>query len=277
MNILLILFFTISSGSAITFNCSYSFNDFVLIGKEYTCWATISNVTESNVLLDVIGTHQPDKDNSDVFALEIQNATQLSFIPQGIEIFFPNLWALIIGNHSIVELEGDELRNYNDLRLFGLINGKLEKISGDLFDPTPHMTHLWLTKNKIKNMSENFINYSENLMFAEFSDNDCISMQATNQFEMEDLAENLRVNCTEGSSDAIAVPAVVVEALIEDTSENKCEKGGEIERICRLERDNEILNGKIKELVSEVENLKYKFENVNNNEILNKYETVEES
>jgi len=274
MNIFLILFLTISSGSAITFNCSYSFNEFVLIGKEYTCWATISNVTESNVLFDVVGTHKPDKDNSDVFALEIQNATQLSFIPQGIEIFFPNLWALIIGNHSIVELDGDELRNYNDLKLFGLINGKLEKISGDLFDPTPHMTHLWMTKNKIKNMSENFINYSDNLMFADFTGNDCISMQATNQFEMEDLAENLRLNCTEGSIDVVAAPVVNVETLIEDTNDKKCEKGNEIERICRLEKENEILHVKIKELMTEVENLKNNFGNTV--EVLNKEEFVEE-
>ncbi|CAG9806531.1 unnamed protein product [Chironomus riparius] len=277
MNYLLILILSISSGSAITFNCLYSFNDFVLIGKEYTCWATISNVTESNVLFDVIGTHQAEKDNSDVFALEIQNATQLTFIPQGIEIFFPNLWALIIGNHSILQLDGDELRNYNDLKLFGLINGKLEKISGDLFDPTPHMTHLWLTKNKIKNLTESFINYSENLMFADFTDNDCISMQATNQFEMEDLAENLRVNCTEGSIDAVAAPAVVVETLIEDTNEIACENGNEVERICRLEKENEILNGKIKELVVEIENLRNNFGNLNTVEAMNKEEFVEES
>lgn len=93
-------------------------------------------------------------------------------------------------------------------------------------------------------------------MFADLTGNDCISQQASNPYEMSDLSENLRINCTEGNMDAVVVPRVMMESLVDDPAEKKCEKGSEIERICKLEKENDVLHQKIKELNEKVEALK---------------------
>lgn len=134
---LLILFSIIAPLTAISLDCTISDSSFwYLLKSVYECRADIS-LTSTNgsvSIVNIINGHTNSRSNNDIQAVLFKN---LTFIPQGLTNFFPNLIAINLQECGIEKLSGTELYSYPKLNWFSLYYNKIERVPGNLFSKTP--------------------------------------------------------------------------------------------------------------------------------------------
>ena len=145
----------------------------------YTCLTSeLTNINEET-LTAVYGNHMSGKSNADVEYLNIRNVSILTFFPNGIENFFPNLTAIQIYHCNISTLTGHELDVFPNLTWFALQGqSQLERIPGNLFTNTPMLHSLWFYYNNIKHVGENLLTSLSQLTYAHFGSNYCVNQAA---------------------------------------------------------------------------------------------------
>lgn len=194
MKVLIFLFSIFSSTFAISFNCTFSVVNLVVVGERYTCTAILSNYEEGKVLTEVTGNHLPGRNNSNVVSVTINSHAVLSFIPQGMHNFFPHIGAITVFNCNISELNDYDLRDHIDLEYLSLLQNRIQHIPGDFFENTPRMRYMNFNNNQIRYAGENLIEHLFTLNQALFSNNICINYSVTNS-SFACLIGTLRVYC----------------------------------------------------------------------------------
>ena len=249
MKSLIFILSIISTVRAVTFNCEFRFVESLNLFSTYSCDDPIvSNVNESENLTAVSGTHMSGKTNNDVKGLFINHVPHLTFIPRGIENFFPNLQALGSFNTSISTLNGDELEPFTNLYWFRFVNiHGFERVPGNLFSSNPSMRHVDFSNNNIKHVGENFLNNNTNMIRLEFDNNYCVN-QSAKYTSIPPLIDHLRTNCTD------------IEVTTEEPS---CGDFNEI--ICELQEQNLILMAKNEEMKEEIQVLNTKVDEMSTN------------
>jgi hypothetical protein len=172
------------------------------------------------------------------------NCSEISSIPSGISSYFPNFTAIYFINCGINFLSGSELEEYPQLEWFGLYRSELERIPGNFFEPTRNLKFVNFNSNQISRVGENLLDGLENLERVYFNNNICINKYATNSTGIEEIIENLRVNCAD-----------VETTTFTTTTSDWCEGGNSEERICALEVENESLRLLIRSLEQRLERL----------------------
>jgi hypothetical protein len=260
IKILAFLIASFSIVNAVTFTCYFQDDAWVEVDNQYNCLVdTLGNLDEPE-LTAVYGTHLSGKSNSDVGTLSMYGQN-LTFFPQRIENFFPNLAAIYFNGNNISSLNGDEL-NFPNLVLFGLNdNPALERIPGNLFSSTRNLQTVYLDNNNIKHVGEGLLD-GLNLNEAYFWNNYCIDQYAEyNSTELAALIETLNNNCTDSET-----TTTTPEPACGDTNEVVCNLQEQNKEILAKNQilivKNANLEEKVEQLVADNEELKLKIENM---------------
>lgn len=200
MNFILFLLF-IASASGIQIECEFNFNpDWDPLGPIYSCSVTSINFSDNSTEIQVVnGTHLDGYSSDDVnmvFFLESNCKTfNLTFFPRGFQNFFPNIIGFYVRGCSIETLNGDELTDFPNLRLWSQMSSNLNRVPGNFFNPTPNIESISFSYNQITRVGENLLDNLTNLYDVNFLSNICISKIASEPSIIPALIELLRAAC----------------------------------------------------------------------------------
>lgn len=175
------------------FECSFTAHYPGSLGNVYTCFATVT-ASESPTLDSVTGDHQLPRDNDDVECLLISSQNVPS-IPEGINLFFPNLIALLIGGSSLQSISAQDFQPFPQLLYLDLPHNQLVSLDGDLFEFNPLLQMLYLNGNNIRHIGHNLVENLEDLVELNLSGNECIDSNARNRDEVLELAAEFTALC----------------------------------------------------------------------------------
>lgn len=196
MKLFILLLAIISQVSATTINCFFITQNFIQIGNRYTCLVNSIDLTESQTILRVTGTHYFGRNNTHVTVLSAVEQSRINFIFKGLSNFFPNLIGIDQTWNNITELNGDEFDEYPKLEYLSLnLNTRLRHIPGTLLSRNDNMRVINFSFCSISTIGENFLNVVARLSYADFIANACFSQLAQNPEQIENLVVNLRNNC----------------------------------------------------------------------------------
>jgi hypothetical protein len=138
------------------------------------------------------------KSNRDVAQMVIThpNCRELTFVPQRINDFFPNLIGLSFSECGIAKLTGTELKDLSNLQSIMYLRGSLEKLPGKLFKPNPKLKQMLFHNNRISKVSWNLLNHLRDLITVNFFNNVCIQEAVNNnRTGVLQMVQNLRIRC----------------------------------------------------------------------------------
>jgi Leucine-rich repeat (LRR) protein len=219
MKILLILFF-LSSTSAIIFDCDFSEADFTHFSSIYIC--SVFNYTdESNqALTQVRGNTESSKTYADVKGIYLNlEGKNLTFIPKGLENFFPNLSGIFIYHGNITNLNGDELKEYKNLEWFAIEFNPIKKVPRNLFANKSRLKTIFLDNNEITQIEAGMFDGLNNLEKVYLSHNLCINIDAESPSDIEKLKSSLMQSCANVEATTGSSPILRFETLTESSSD----------------------------------------------------------
>lgn len=197
---LLFLFITGSSGIFTT--CRFALDTWVTIGEVYACEVDFMDFSDNQThLTGYNGTHLSGKTSDDVTAIYfIQDSCMrynLTTIPKGMSIVFPNLIGMWYHTCPISNLVGDELDEYSKLEMWGLVNTNLSRVPGNFFKSTLNLKFVSFYNNQLQHVGEGLLNDLQDLELAVFINNICIDMTASGSFLISILIEALSLQCSD--------------------------------------------------------------------------------
>jgi Leucine rich repeat len=244
MKTVLVLCVLFSAVTALHMECSY-FADtmYSQFGRAYGCYVSKVMYTHDPILSLARGSHQRGKSNRDVkeIIFGVNGADScMDSIPQNILSFYRNINGLGFGmNCQIKKLTGDELKAYSNLEWFALWMNQIEEIPSNLFDNNPKLKLVDFKSNKIARIGLDLFAGLNDLTSIDFRNNICISDRADqSRVAVIALVQKLKELCSQPENQT-----------------GTCEIGNFAERICKLEGEN-------RELKSENENLKSKYDDI---------------
>lgn len=166
-----------------------------IVGKLYSCEATVVSSEDLYELLEVTGEHDSEFTDFDVESLYLRNQN-LDHIPSGIEKFFPNLKAIEWHNSNLVEISADDLKPFPELLLFSANTNKVKSLDGDLFKHTANIQSIDFFNNSISYVGDGIFANLNELAFAQFEGNPCVDYCARNFEEIMELNEILPSKCS---------------------------------------------------------------------------------
>lgn len=189
------------------------------IGKIYECECKQSiKVSERNTLLsNVTGLHVSSATNLNVEGIHIIGA---SYMPIGIETFFPNLIGLSMEQH-LKEITQNDLQPFPNLKHLWMARNQLAVIEKDLFKYNPELIYISLRQNFIKEIDSNVFDHLRALKILELDRNDCIEDNAVGRFAVMRLIQQLKEKCAAGVMPSITPittmqPEIQLERLTDD-------------------------------------------------------------
>lgn len=233
---LLLLLSLITYSVTISLDCTFNDSTYwQLLPSVYECKANISLTSTNGSVSSVnaVNGHSNDRTNKDVQAVLFRNCENLTFIPQGLTNFFPNLIAINLQECGIEKLFGSELNSYPNLKWFSLYYNKIERVPGNLFAKTPDIIFLSMNNNKIKYVGKDLLEPLGNASWVRFYSNVCVNAAASDASQIPTLVKTLNNQC---------------EDIYEEIPH--CNTDVTSERICILERENV----KLWEKIANVEN-----------------------
>lgn len=180
-------------GIALTISCDFgTFNvlNIPTIAKVYACKGKIDyRDTEK---LYITGTHDMDKNDSDIKGLQIVKQ-KLSFFIKNIDERFPNLEQIDLSTNEIINLTNDDLEPFKNLEYFMIKGNNINSLNKNIFDNLPKLKAFYLDDNNLMHVQHD-ITLPNTVLFY-FENNSCISQNAINETQIEELELNFLVKC----------------------------------------------------------------------------------
>lgn len=154
--------------------------------------------------LNITGNHLKGKSDKDVESLDLV----FQFLPQlpdGIEIFFPNLKIIQIYQSNLESISKDVLKFPNLLILY-LGHNNLVTLDGDLFEFTPSLEEIWFDSNFPQHVGHDLFSNLDLLREAFFRSNPCIDRFAVTRQEVLNLNIELPISCPPAETTTIIDP-----------------------------------------------------------------------
>jgi hypothetical protein len=161
-------------------------------------------------------------------------------------------------------LNDDELEDYPNLEYYVHYQTNLTRISGRFFAPTPKMKAMYFRSNKIQHVGEGLLDDLEDLEYADFYTNICISRAALSRSQLPGLIEALRQNCPDIEVDTTTTLSTTqsttqgtfstTQGTTSTNQPPRCEIDDLEDLVCGL--DEEIENLKENSKITQVEELK---------------------
>lgn len=195
---LLLFLLALSSSKAITFHCNFHMMEFHNLPSKYFCEVFSFSNEEHQVTTHVSGFHSMSKRNLDVEGFYINlKGKNFTYIPKGLEIFFPNLIAIHVDGGNITKLNGDELTQFANLEWFALIKNNLEFVPGNLFAHNKKLRTIFLYDNKIKKIGAGLLDELEDLQSFCFNRNICAEEWPETEADVKVFKKTLKEKCEE--------------------------------------------------------------------------------
>lgn len=187
---------------SLSINClfqTYSWNN--LLGTYYCC--EVKNITNSEInsvnVTEITGQHQSGRDNNDVRFIFFNGWTSeinQTFIPRGLQFFFPNTVMIIFWRAGISELFADDLVNFPKLIHFELERGPILSIPANFFERNLKLERVKMYAiNSLRHVGENLLGNLKNLTIADFRFSGCVREIAEGQYEIHELNQRLHILC----------------------------------------------------------------------------------
>lgn len=164
--------------TTIILDCTYFTNpDWEIVGNVYTCNARVIQTNQTRNVVGVSQNHSTGMTDDDVRMLEIIEQP-IDFIPEDINLFFPNLEGIGFVNCPITSVSQDDLKPFPNLKLFEIAFGQLTTINGDIFLDSPELQLVSFGYNFITNVGPGLFQNSPKVIYAYLSGNLCIDNYA---------------------------------------------------------------------------------------------------
>jgi Leucine rich repeat len=195
VKLFVIVAFFASQIESVTFECTYSVEDWVILDKVYGCSTKAVKIEAGDrweALTKVSKNHNKGKKNEDVIALNVENGT-MHRIPKSIEKFFPSLQALRISKVRLQSIASDDLKAFPGLKVLCLWANELKTLDGNLLAYTPDLEFMNFGSNQITHIGPNFFAPLTKLVAAYFEENTCINN--TLPFGIDEVKFEIAVKC----------------------------------------------------------------------------------
>lgn len=160
--------------SAIVFvDCKYKYRKLDTLTDPYTCQGRIVTLGNATKIYGVTQNHLKGKSNDQVDHFRIVSQP-LESIPEGIEVFFPNLLGLSFIDTKLTKLSKEDLQPFPQLQLLAVSKSQLEVLDPTLFKFTPYLKWIFFYENNIIHAGIDFMAPLKSLTKADFSGNICI-------------------------------------------------------------------------------------------------------
>jgi len=190
------LVFLIMKASSVEITCDFGYPyEWEKIGNIYTCTVMNLSVSAPNEkVTKILGIHIDGKNDVDVKKLNIDNQ-HCEYIPQGFQMFFPNLEGLRVVKSHLVSLTSFDLRPFPNLRSCDMFYNQLVTLDSDLFVNNQELEYLYFGDNQLKKIGYNILRPLKKLSKAIFQHNVCIHLNAENRGEVDALQTKINRVC----------------------------------------------------------------------------------
>lgn len=193
MKICIVLAIFAQQYDAITFDCIYAQEDWVLLNDVYGCTVKDLKIKDGDTTLtSVTKTHLKGKASKDVETLNIENAT-VRAMPKNIDKSFPNLKGLRIAKAGLRSIGSDDLKPFPQLKVLCLWSNELKNLDGKLFINNPNIEFINFGSNQIQHVGPKFFEPLKKLVAGYFEENTCTNH--TDKFDIESLKFEITVKC----------------------------------------------------------------------------------
>lgn len=125
----------------------------------------------------------------------MDDVTELSRLPKNIELFFTNLIVLFWDAGNLLSITAEDLKPFPGLKMFAVYDNNLVSLDGDLFQHTTKLNFIEFASNRITNVGPNLLGNLAELIEVDFSNNLCISANATTPEGIQTLKLKLAMQC----------------------------------------------------------------------------------
>lgn len=174
-----------------------------VIGVRYECNVKVLIDLSDQNLVAVSGNTEMGRFSSDVQFVEIENALELTYIPQNMLSQFPRLVSLRMDRTGLQNLEARQLSAYTSLISLTLTNNEISIVPENFLKATPNLVFINFNANKIKIVGFHlFKTFDYNaVQYIGFKDNICVNAEYNNTaYENEPnfyrFLYDVQVDCT---------------------------------------------------------------------------------
>lgn len=142
-----------------------------------------------------------EKTYSDIEIMHIEatlsplNYTPFTNIPSNMGKLMPKLTGVSFNFRMMSSVTAEDLKQFPNITYLVITNSRIASLDGDLFKYTPHIKALSLQGNQIESVGQNLLENLNDLQWANFLYNPCISFVAGITQELEWLKSNLTLEC----------------------------------------------------------------------------------
>ncbi|XP_037037358.1 uncharacterized protein LOC119075070 [Bradysia coprophila] len=192
-----LLLVTTISVSAVYFECEYDyFRLGNIIGSQYSCHGMPRGGMDDPVVRGITGLHHTGRTNADVIGFYMYHDKRMTFIPRGLTPFFTNMRALALLNCSLTNLGSDDMVGYHSLQALSLRENYIERIEPGFYQHVPNLLETNMFQNRLREVGHNILAPLVLLTGANFVDNYCINMSASDSNTLLALQNALNANCS---------------------------------------------------------------------------------
>ncbi|KAG5668100.1 hypothetical protein PVAND_016054 [Polypedilum vanderplanki] len=200
------IFLFIPFAQTFVIDCYYNEWDWNFKQKVYECQGSGVDIDISpGYVVNVTGQHMIGGNNSEVEAMRFMHKPKITFIPNGIGKFFPNLKGLTFLNCNIKKISKDHLAEFPEMMQVSYNFNQIEVIPGDLFIYTPKLQLVNFASNNIKRIGAGFFKPLKSLEYIWFEKNSCIDMNAKVS-DFKTLKKQIKKNCRRNGVDCKKLP-----------------------------------------------------------------------
>ncbi|KAG5668104.1 hypothetical protein PVAND_016058 [Polypedilum vanderplanki] len=200
------IFLFIPFAQTFVIDCYYNEWDWNFKQKVYECQGSGVDIDISpGYVVNVTGQHMIGGNNSEVEAMRFMHKPKITFIPNGIGKFFPNLKGLTFLNCNIKKISKDHLAEFPEMMQVSYNFNQIEVIPGDLFIYTPKLQLVNFASNNIKRIGAGFFKPLKSLEYIWFEKNSCIDMNAKVS-DFKAMKKQIKKNCRRNGVDCKKLP-----------------------------------------------------------------------
>ncbi|CRK86445.1 CLUMA_CG000023, isoform A [Clunio marinus] len=184
-----------SYSNSVIFECEFTLINIMNIKKTYKCTLKNLDISHNNETVhNVTGIHKDEKESKDVNILIIENQV-CYYLPNDINLHFPQLYHLDIKNSGLKSITKTEMKMFPKLKYLYIRNNPIEIIPENVFEFNPLLEFISLDDNRIRSIGTNVFGSLNNLISLSVEHNICIDNFAMEEEPLKNLIQEINVKC----------------------------------------------------------------------------------
>lgn len=185
----------LAAASSTKIRCSYATENWKVVGRFYGCHGTIVFNDDPEALVEIKGKHREDKTNDDVKFIQVWGDKDLTVIPKGIEMYFPNLEVFEWSYGVLTTVTADDFKPFPNLLHISLSVNKIVTLEADLFQHTKKLQEIILDFNVLEHFGHYLLTDLKDLKVISLLGNICVHQLARGDEEIQELRDELPSKC----------------------------------------------------------------------------------